>query len=408
MVATSTTALRHHAVEPGHQAHRRRRRPPPHRRRRRSGQADFLKLMTAQMKNQDPFDPVDNTQMVAQMAQFSLARRDQRDGRDAEGRSPTSSARRSVADASSYIGKTVLTAGDTAYGRTGGGIAGAVELAGPASDVKVTIEGQDGQVLDQLSLGAQAAGTVSLRLGRQDRRRRGCRHGPVHRHRHRAEQGRGGRRHRAGLGARPVRLRARHGLPHPQRRRPRHRRHHRRPPDRLNSSFASGVTPMSFYTSLSGLQASQTEMSTISHNLANVSTNGFKKSRTEFADIIASSRLAVADADGRLGHGREGQPPAVRPGQPDPVVEQPRSRDLGRRLLRGEARAGLVQGQLHPQRRLPGRQRPLRRRFAAAATCRSIRSTGRARSSRPGSTSAIVAAAAADQRHRRCRPTPRR
>ncbi|BCA62963.1 hypothetical protein HMP09_2197 [Sphingomonas sp. HMP9] len=46
---------------------------------------------------------------------------------------------------------------------------------------------------------------------------------------------------------------------------------------------------MSFYTSLSGLQASQTEMSTISHNLANVATNGFKKSRTEFADVIASS-----------------------------------------------------------------------------------------------------------------------
>ena len=46
---------------------------------------------------------------------------------------------------------------------------------------------------------------------------------------------------------------------------------------------------MSFYTSLSGLQASQTEMSSISHNLANVGTNGFKKSRTEFADVIASS-----------------------------------------------------------------------------------------------------------------------
>ena len=46
---------------------------------------------------------------------------------------------------------------------------------------------------------------------------------------------------------------------------------------------------MSFYTSLSGLQASQTEMSTIAHNLANVGTNGFKKSRTEFADVIASS-----------------------------------------------------------------------------------------------------------------------
>jgi flagellar basal-body rod modification protein FlgD len=34
-------------------------------------QSDFLTLMTAQLKNQDPFEPVDNTQMVAQMAQFS-------------------------------------------------------------------------------------------------------------------------------------------------------------------------------------------------------------------------------------------------------------------------------------------------------------------------------------------------
>ena len=35
------------------------------------GQADFLRLMTAQLSQQDPFNPVDNQQMVAQMAQFS-------------------------------------------------------------------------------------------------------------------------------------------------------------------------------------------------------------------------------------------------------------------------------------------------------------------------------------------------
>lgn len=46
---------------------------------------------------------------------------------------------------------------------------------------------------------------------------------------------------------------------------------------------------MSFYTSLSGLQSAQTDMSVISNNLANVSTNGFKKSRAQFADVIASS-----------------------------------------------------------------------------------------------------------------------
>lgn len=35
------------------------------------GQSDFLRLMTAQLTQQDPFNPVDNQQMVAQMAQFS-------------------------------------------------------------------------------------------------------------------------------------------------------------------------------------------------------------------------------------------------------------------------------------------------------------------------------------------------
>lgn len=35
-------------------------------------QSDFLRLMTAQLKNQDPTKPVDNTEYVAQMAQFSM------------------------------------------------------------------------------------------------------------------------------------------------------------------------------------------------------------------------------------------------------------------------------------------------------------------------------------------------
>ncbi len=34
-------------------------------------QAAFLKLMSAQLQAQDPFEPMDQTQMVAQMAQFS-------------------------------------------------------------------------------------------------------------------------------------------------------------------------------------------------------------------------------------------------------------------------------------------------------------------------------------------------
>lgn len=35
------------------------------------GQGDFLRLMIAQLQQQDPTDPVDNKAMLAQMAQFS-------------------------------------------------------------------------------------------------------------------------------------------------------------------------------------------------------------------------------------------------------------------------------------------------------------------------------------------------
>ena len=35
------------------------------------GQSDFLKLMTTQLQNQDPFAPMENAEFIAQMAQFS-------------------------------------------------------------------------------------------------------------------------------------------------------------------------------------------------------------------------------------------------------------------------------------------------------------------------------------------------
>ena len=124
------------------------------------GQADFLKLLTAQMSNQDPFNPVDNTQMIAQMAQFSSV----------AGISQMNTTLSSIAtklgatssgDAMSYVGKTVLTEGKTAYARGSGGLAGAVETDGATTDVTVTIADKTGATLKTLSLGPQPAGTAS-------------------------------------------------------------------------------------------------------------------------------------------------------------------------------------------------------------------------------------------------------
>ncbi len=46
---------------------------------------------------------------------------------------------------------------------------------------------------------------------------------------------------------------------------------------------------MSFYSSLNGMKNAQVDLGVIAHNIANVETNGFKKSRTEFADVVAGS-----------------------------------------------------------------------------------------------------------------------
>lgn len=123
-------------------------------------QSDFLTLMTAQLKNQDPFNPVDNTQMIAQMAQMSSVTGIAQMNTTLSGIA-TKLGATSATDAMNYVGKTVLTQGSTAYARTTGGIAGAVELDGAATNVNVTITDAKGAVLKTVQLGAQSAGTTA-------------------------------------------------------------------------------------------------------------------------------------------------------------------------------------------------------------------------------------------------------
>lgn len=51
---------------------------------------------------------------------------------------------------------------------------------------------------------------------------------------------------------------------------------------------------MAFNAALSGIQAASSELSVIGNNVANASTNGFKSSRAEFADVYAASALGTS------------------------------------------------------------------------------------------------------------------
>ena len=125
------------------------------------GQKDFVRLMTAQLQFQDPMSPQDNTQMVAQMATFSQV----------AGISEMSSTLAGIAnrlgtttssEAMSFVGRTILTEGKTAYERTAGGIAGGVELANSATDVSVSISDRNGLTVKDIQLGKQDAGTIDF------------------------------------------------------------------------------------------------------------------------------------------------------------------------------------------------------------------------------------------------------
>ena len=124
-------------------------------------QSDFLTLLTTQLKNQDPFAPMDNTQMVAQMAQFSSVAGISEMNKSLTGISNKLGST-SASDAMSYVGKTVLTEGSTAYPRSTGGIDGAVELDDDATQVTVSISDANGGMLRQLDLGAQKKGSVAF------------------------------------------------------------------------------------------------------------------------------------------------------------------------------------------------------------------------------------------------------
>ena len=124
-------------------------------------QSDFLRLMTTQLSTQDPFNPVDNTQMVAQMAQFSqLAGISDMNKSLASIASVLAPGR--LADAASWIGRSMLTQSDIATPLQDGSYAGQITLPGDADKVNISFVDQSGKLVHSESLGAQKAGDLSF------------------------------------------------------------------------------------------------------------------------------------------------------------------------------------------------------------------------------------------------------
>ncbi len=122
-------------------------------------QTDFLRLMTTQLTTQDPFNPVDNTQMVAQMAQFSQVAGIAEINASLKTLVSNLGGSR-LGDAASWIGKSVLVASEAAMPRADGSYAGEIALAEDADQLQLSLVDANGRIVHTADLGTAEAGTV--------------------------------------------------------------------------------------------------------------------------------------------------------------------------------------------------------------------------------------------------------
>ncbi len=125
------------------------------------GQSAFLELMITQLNNQNPLDPQDNAEFVAQLAQFSTV----------EGIEKLNTGFNSMAlslqsgqalQASAMVGRTVHVTGNTARLPEGGEISGTIELPSTTGNLMMNIYNQNGVLVRQDMLGSQPAGDVGF------------------------------------------------------------------------------------------------------------------------------------------------------------------------------------------------------------------------------------------------------
>jgi flagellar basal-body rod modification protein FlgD len=125
------------------------------------GKDDFMKLLTAQLKNQDPNNPVDTKEMVTQLSQLTSVEQLQQMSSKLD--MLTAATNSSAANSTSaLIGKTVTGVADTSQLGATGSAKGAVNLKSDAESVKVNVVNSSGRVVAKLDLGALKAGMQTI------------------------------------------------------------------------------------------------------------------------------------------------------------------------------------------------------------------------------------------------------
>ena len=127
-----------------------------------NSQDRFLKLLVAQLNNQDPMNPMDNAQMTSQIAQINTVTGIQQLNDTVKGL-VSQFASQQLMQGSAMVGRQVLVEGDSmaVNSETHKGY-GALDLSGSAASVKVQVLNASGKELGMVDLGALKEGRYNF------------------------------------------------------------------------------------------------------------------------------------------------------------------------------------------------------------------------------------------------------
>jgi flagellar basal-body rod modification protein FlgD len=124
-------------------------------------QDDFLKLLMAQLQNQDPLQPMDNQQFAVQLATFNSL--EQLIGiNDKLGSLQSAQGATNQFNAASLIGKEVTSNGNALNLQSSGPARISYQLGANAARVVVNVQDSSGTLVRQIDAGGQAVGDQSV------------------------------------------------------------------------------------------------------------------------------------------------------------------------------------------------------------------------------------------------------
>jgi flagellar basal-body rod modification protein FlgD len=123
------------------------------------GKNEFMNLMVAQMKNQSPLNPQDNTQFISQLAQFSSLEAMQKLNTDADSMKTMFQSTQAL-QASAMVGRSVLVPSSKINLGADAKVSGMVDLPASTGNLHLSILNGAGELVNSINLGQQAAGKI--------------------------------------------------------------------------------------------------------------------------------------------------------------------------------------------------------------------------------------------------------